>query len=57
MTAFIGAEWLLNSRPITYQTANPCDETPLTPNLFRYGQVGGTFAPDSVDETEFQPKK
>ena len=57
MTAFIGAESLLNSRPITYQTANPCDETPLTPNHFLYGQVGGTFAPDSVDETEFQPKK
>ena len=57
MTAFIGAESLLNSRPITYQTANPCDETPLTPNHFLYGQDGGTFAPDSVDETEFQPKK
>ena len=57
MTAFIGAESLLNSRPITYQTANPCDQTPLTPNHFLYGQVGGTFAPDSVDETEFQPKK
>jgi len=30
MTAFIGAESLLNSRLITYQTANPYDETPLT---------------------------
>jgi len=57
MTAFIGAESLLNSRPIMYQTANPCEETPLTPNHFLYGQVGGTFAPDSVDKTEFQPKK
>ena len=51
MTAFIGAESLLNSRPITYQTANPCDQTLLTPNHFLYGQAGGTFAPDSVDET------
>ena len=57
MTAFIGAESLLNSRPITYQTANPCDETPLTHNHLLYGQVRGTFALDSVDETEFQPKK
>ena len=57
MTAFTGIESLVNSRPITYQTANPCDKTPLTPNHFLYGQVGGTFAPDSVDETEFHPKK
>ncbi|PFX16135.1 hypothetical protein AWC38_SpisGene19602 [Stylophora pistillata] len=40
MTAFIGAESLLDSRRITYQTANPCDKTPLTPNHFLYGQVG-----------------
>ena len=38
MTAFIGAEALLNSRPLTYQTSNPKDETPLTPNHFLHGQ-------------------
>ena len=31
MTAFTGAESLLNSRPVTYQSANLEDTTPLTP--------------------------
>ena len=30
MITFIGAESLINSRPITYQTANPNDDTPYT---------------------------
>ena len=30
-TAFVGAEALINSRPLTYQSSNPKDETPLTP--------------------------
>ena len=34
ITAFGGAEDLINSRPITYQTANPEDNMPLTPNHF-----------------------
>ena len=34
MTAFIGGESLINSRLITFQTANPCDDSPLTPNHF-----------------------
>ena len=46
-------ESLLNSRLITYQTAHPCDKTPLTPNHFLYGQVEGIFAPDSVNKREF----
>ena len=29
MTSFIGAEALLNSRPLTYQSAHPADATPL----------------------------
>ena len=31
MTAFTRAESLINSRPLTYQSANPDDTTPLTP--------------------------
>jgi len=31
MTAFVGAEGLLNSRPITYQSSDVDDEEPLTP--------------------------
>ena len=46
MTAITGAEALLNSRPLTYQSANPEDDVPLTPNHFLFGQVGGQFAPE-----------
>ena len=56
-TAFTGAEALLNSRPLTYQSANPGDDIPLTPNHFLIGQIGGQFAPESVDETNYSLKK
>ncbi|XP_014675861.1 PREDICTED: uncharacterized protein LOC106815849 [Priapulus caudatus] len=39
LTAFTGAEALLNSRPLTYQSANPADNTPLTPNHFLHGKL------------------
>ena len=51
MTAITGAESLLNSRPLTYQTANVDDDVPLTPNHFLHGQMGGRFAPKTVDQT------
>ena len=57
MTAFTGAEALLNSRPLTYQSANTEDDVPLTLKHFLFGQVGGQFEPESVDETTFNPKK
>ena len=57
MTAFTGAEGLINSRPLTYQSANPADDGPLTPNHFLHGQIGGKFAPESVDETDFYLRK
>ena len=57
MTAIIGAEGLINSRPLTYQTADPSDDVPLTPNHFLHGQIGGQFAPPTVDETDFNPRK
>ena len=34
MTAFTGAESLINLRPLTYQSANPDDTTPLTQTIF-----------------------
>ena len=57
MTAIIGAEGLINSRPLTYQSANPVDDVPLTPNHFLHGQIGGQFAPTSVDSTQFNLRK
>ena len=33
-TAMIEAEGLMNLRPLTYQSANPADDIPLTPNHF-----------------------
>ena len=57
MTAFVGAESLINSRPLTYQSSHPADDVPLTPNHFLFEQLGGHFAPDSVDEAKFNLKK
>ena len=39
MTTFTGVQALMNSRPLTYQSANPKDFTPLTPNHFLHGQA------------------
>lgn len=57
LSAVVSAEGLINSRPLTYQSANPSDLVPLTPNHFLHGQVGGRFAPDSVDTKDFNPRK
>ena len=57
LTAFTGAEALINSRPLTYQSVHPQDDVPITPNHFLHGQVGGMFAPDSVDATPFNPRR
>ena len=56
LTAFTGAESLINSRPLTYQSANPEDDIPLTPNHFLQGQIGGKFA-HKADEVSGNPKK
>ena len=56
-TAFTGAEALINSRPLTYQSASPEDDTPLTPNHFLHGQAGGKFAPGTDVETSYCPRK
>ena len=53
-TAFTGAEALLNSRPLTYQSANPKDGIPLTPNHFLIGQKN---PPEPVGETNYSLKK
>ena len=51
LTAFTGAESLINSRPLAYQTK---DNVPLTPKTyFLIGQIGGWFAPE-VDRDKLQ---
>ena len=54
MTAFTGAEAWINSRPLTYQSTNPADDVSLTPNHFLIGQVGGNFAAQIEDETDYK---
>ena len=34
ITAFSGVEALINSRPLTYQSASPYDDVPLTTNQY-----------------------
>ncbi|XP_074629527.1 uncharacterized protein LOC141887129 [Acropora palmata] len=57
ITAVAGVESLVNSRPLTYQSADPRDVIPLTPNHFPHGQLDGQFAPETVDTTEISPHK
>ena len=41
MKAFCGAEALINSRPLIYQSASVKDNIPLTPNHILHGQLEG----------------
>ena len=56
-TCFTGVEKLLNSRPLTYQSADHRDDVPLTPGHFLYGTPGGDFPPSAVDSTSFSLKR
>ena len=56
VTAITGVEALINSRPLTYQSASAEDKTPLTPLHFLTGQAGGQLAPDTMDTTDFRPQ-
>ena len=49
VTAIAGAEALLNSRPLTYSSADHRDQLPLTPNHFLHGRATATFAASAVD--------
>ncbi|XP_047135411.1 uncharacterized protein LOC124812609 [Hydra vulgaris] len=59
-TAKRAVYWQLRNAVITDNelvTADPKDCTPLTPNDFLFGQLGGKFAADAVDITSFNPKR
>ena len=57
ITVFAGVESLLNSRPLTYQSSDTRDSVPLTPHHFLHGQMGGQFAPESVETSTFHPRQ
>ena len=54
---FSGVESLINSRPLTYQSSDPRGSVPLTANHFLHGQMGGTFAPESVETSTYHPRQ
>ena len=54
MSAFTGAEALIISRLLTYQSANPQDDIFLTLNHL---QLGGMFAPETSKEEAYHPLK
>jgi hypothetical protein len=56
LTTIVGVECLVNSRPLTYQSAAPKDDPALTPNHFLYGQLGGQMAPE-IDELDNHPRR
>ena len=53
VTMFTGLESLLNSRPLAYKSLDRREDVPLTPYHFLHGQMGGKFAPESVETTTF----
>ena len=57
ITACAGVESLVNSSPLTYQTADPHDDVPLTLNHFLHGQMRGQFTPENVNVLTFNPRK
>ena len=44
-TVFAEAEALINSRPLTYQSAEPRDNVPLTPNVFYLARPADALHP------------
>ena len=56
-TAIMEVEALMNSRPLTYEGADPRDEPVSTPNHFLVGQLGGQLAPQVTNDIAFNPRK
>ena len=55
-TAIKEVEALMNSRPLTYEGADPRDEPVLTPHHFLDGQLGGQLARQVTDDITFNPR-
>lgn len=50
MIVFIGVEVLINLRLLIYQFVNLSDDVFFMLNYFFYGQIGGQFVLESVDD-------
>ena len=57
LSAVVGAEGLINSHPMTYQSLNPQDPVPLILNHFLHGQLDSRFAQDAVDSKAFNHRR
>ena len=57
LSAFARAEGLINSRPLTYQSADVRDVSPITPSHFLFGQLGGQFAPEGEEQIQYGVKR
>lgn len=57
VTIKIGAEKLLNWRPLGTVSDDSNDELVLNPNHFLIGQMEGDFVQESVDDSPFNPRK
>ena len=55
--AFIGAEDLINSRPLGYQSNDPNDFRTLTPASFLHGRLDGSILPATVDKKQFDHRQ
>ena len=55
-TAIKEVEALMNSKPLTYEGADPRDKPVLTPNHLLVGQLGVQIAPQVTDDIAFNPR-
>ena len=56
-TAVVEVEGFLNSRPLTYCSDDPKDDSVLTPNHFLIGQAGGLLAPRIPEDLAVNPRR
>ena len=57
ITVFAGVESLLNSRPLTYQSSDPRDDVPLTPNHFLQAKWGYSSRLSPLKTTPLHPRQ
>ena len=57
MSAFACTEGLINSRSLTYQSADASDVSPVTPKHFLFAQLGGQFAPEKEERISYGIKR